>query len=139
MGTKVAWITFWLTLVFWLGNAGGCSCPKKSAMKSLSLESTRFVSGQAEATGETEGSLKGLDRSHWDKLVLRPVSADVKHGPTYYADPQLDHPVHKSEATSSGAGRWDAYNCKAVLCGPIKFGCDTVKLPFRVVKNCMAK
>jgi len=88
-----------------------------------------------------------LDRSHWPKIATGPADGRTTHFPRYYRD----FPLHHQEMTprreaalmarvdaalhTDTPGHYDRTNLAALLGQPVKFGLDTVLLPFRAIVN----
>jgi hypothetical protein len=97
-------------------------------------------------SSETEPSLRGLDRSHWPKLKPRAEVGATYHGPVYYKDYPADRQEPKVnfsdpleaqlQAALSGTrdhGLIDGHHALQLLSQPVKFGLDTILLPYRMV------
>lgn len=199
MPRKVIWLSYCLTAVYWLGQAGGCatsgedqnykinegsnkhqmfdtthSPDKPGAMlpahrtylgdrlalaryegKSEWIETTEAPAGDAPSAtapstnatpvAESDPSLRGIDRSHWPRITVRPDSGAVTHGPHYFndvnigskraaVDPESDTDTQLQTAMAGEQAPWP--NKDNVIAAPVqigKFFVDLVALPVRAV------
>jgi hypothetical protein len=101
-------------------------------------------------TADSQPSLHGIDRSHWDKLVIGAEPGYVPHHPAYFTNENffgytilgelrpsplyVDQPIELSAAASTRldqpgfppSATWD------LLLAPLKVGYDVVLLPYNV-------
>jgi hypothetical protein len=154
MPNKIIWLAMLLTLVYWLGNAGGCATQGDNQNYEL-LEEDRPMfdprhdtdkpgasltpapgSPGTPGTPEAAPSLQGLDRSHWVTIETRPAVAALPYQPHYFSDVPLDAtPRRDSPLDGAAMVAWDPINTQATLVEPIKVGVDLVLLPIRMVQD----
>ncbi len=92
MKQRAIWLSFWMTMVYWLGGAFGCSAPAKFDVVDLSHE--HASTAVHDRVIDTEPSLKGLDRSHWAKITVQPADGVTQHGPIIFKDSVVSRGVN---------------------------------------------
>lgn len=108
---KTAWISIWMTVMYWLGGAFGCARfqqtiaidrdpPSIHGQISQTTDTSEDSNAQDDRQGRSEAdgasgqpSLIGLDRSHWPTITVRPVEGKTSHGPILFED----IPIESSE------------------------------------------
>lgn len=160
MRRKVGVLTFWVTVVYWLGNSIGCS--GLINQKNYEVLTAEAVSTTAPLTqpapsppqvampanvrsiqGNPEPSLNGLDRSHWQTMEVQPISGTVWHRPVYFKNDQIAHGDTRWQAGTSvealGTGEagtlYSTAGAWAVVSEPAEFFIDLVLLPYRMVRT----
>ncbi len=115
------------------------------ANEATKAETPRPADAPAPAPAGDAPSLKGLDRSHWAKIKVKPDIGTTAHYPTYFKDCPFDRaePAIKEsdpadvqlEAALAGSQNhiWDWFHGQQMLAQPLKFGYDTVALLPRMV------
>lgn len=90
MRQRAIWLSFWMTMVYWLGGAFGCSAPASYDVAELSgpyvPSSVHTVAKTGDEVTDTEPSLKGVDRSHWAKIAVGPADGESQHGLILFKD-----------------------------------------------------
>jgi len=86
-------------------------------------------------------SLRGLDRSHWNRIQVGPEDGTTLHRPNYFNDIAVFHtypgvgagsePVETLEG--GRAGNMDATNLSGAVFQPLKVGADVILLVLRAV------
>jgi len=115
MTHKTRWISFWVTLAYWLGSAWGCANTASQDPLEVLLEETSHQEQVAQdhvleeaapspqthlpedadilkalPISETVPSLRGLDRSKWPRIVVGPASGSTPHSPILFQDLPAD-------------------------------------------------
>jgi len=122
MRRKILWVTFWMTMVYWLGQASGCTAafwqkpsgslaavtthptnesteapPDHAAVATAPARAEEIdLDGFQEQVDAIEPSLRGMDRSHWKPIKTSAAYGTVRHRPIYLLDcaiPEDDKPL----------------------------------------------
>lgn len=83
MRHRAVWISFWMTMMYWLGGAFGCSSYERNVAR---LESPATIAPAAHPVSDTEPSIQGLDRSSWPTVSVEPVGGWAPHGTVVFKD-----------------------------------------------------
>ena len=156
MRRRVAWITFWTTMAYWMGGVLGCAnkvAPHPDREIALSYPRTPAAAAPSQPSLRADS----LDRSHWEKVTIGPVDGRVLHHPLHYRDcaikePYTDanvafgsHTVGDMSITTEqriqdamaepDAGSYNRPNTLGLFVQPFKFAADTAMLPVNIVMN----
>ena len=166
-----------MTVVYWLGQSFGCTAalwqkPSGTVAVVATQPTTQTAEVPTEAPAddavvttvppqdekvgmyesreqvdETEPSLRGIDRSHWEPIKTSAAYGTVRHHPIYLRDcriPDDDQPIdldqpegEKLRAALAGAkaSGWSRTNVKSTLANPPKFAFDVLTLPIKFIRT----
>jgi len=146
MPSKIIWLAMLFTLVYWLGNAGGCASQSDDQNYRLLEEDRPMFDPRHDTdkpgasvtpeTPETAPSLQGFDRSHWATIETRADDGATPYQPHYFTDLPLDAtPQRDSPLDGGDMVAWDPINTQAAFAQPIKVGVDLLLLPVKLVQD----
>lgn len=124
MGHKARWISFWVTLVYWLGSAWGCANTANQEPIQVLLDEhphegqiaqDNTLEGTAQnaapppetrqpkavhtsttpPASDTTRSIRSLDRSKWPSMVVGPADGSTPHGLILFKDLPADLGISK--------------------------------------------
>jgi hypothetical protein len=157
MRQKIGWLALWVTLAFWAGCTGE-NQNYKINQEQEPLFQERYPTqpnegASAEPTSEPGPSLDGLERDHWERVAVAPVSGRVYHRPYYFSrhghwrtwrysedrpTPLLagaDIEQQADRVTRGADAGLDPDQIGDGLLGPPKFALDLATLPYQVVRT----
>jgi hypothetical protein len=83
MQRKVAWLFVWTTLTYWLG----CGENQNYRINQEDEPPLRAVEPAQSQASPVEPSLRGADRSHWQRTAVGAADGRVPHFPYYFKRP----------------------------------------------------
>jgi len=150
MTHKIWWLATLFTLVYWLGNAWGCSATHENDNYKILEEDRRMFDtdpnpatpGASEAPMddtaqiETAASIDGIDRSNWSRITIAAETGAVTRHPVYFKDLHMDPAANATGPMDhpDNAGL-DKTNTVAVLAQPLKFAWDIASLPYHMITD----
>jgi hypothetical protein len=84
MRRRIMWLTFWVTMAFWLGfGLAGCHSANESARLGSTTGALPALGSGYEVSFAATPSVEGIDRSNWEPITVHVSADDSRSWPTY--------------------------------------------------------